>query len=69
MKLWPFSGNRLETRASYTDTLIAGLLGRAQGKTLAVPSATAALEACAGTVSRGFRSIRSKRTGLPLPRR
>ena len=54
MKFWPF-GNKLETRAdSYTDTLIAALVSRAQGKTLAVPSATAALEACAGTVGRGF---------------
>ena len=52
MKFWPF-GNRLETRASYTDALIAALVGRAQGKTL-IPTATAALEACAGTVSRGF---------------
>ena len=52
---WPF-GNNLETRAdsSYTDTLIASLVSRAQGKSLAVPSATAALEACAGTVGRGF---------------
>ena len=52
---WPF-GNKLETRAdtSYTDTLIAALVSRAQGKSLAVPSATAALEACAGTVGRGF---------------
>ena len=54
MKLWPF-GNKLETRDdSYTDTLIAALVSRAQGKSLAVPSATAALEACAGTVGRGF---------------
>ena len=54
MKFWPF-GNKLETRDdSYTDTLIAALVSRAQGKTLAVPSATAALEACAGTVGRGF---------------
>ena len=54
MKLWPF-GNKLETRDdSYTDTLIAALVSRAQGKRLAVPSATAALEACAGTVGRGF---------------
>ena len=55
MKLWPF-GNNLETRAesSYTDTLIASLLSRAQGKTLAIPSATAALEACAGLTGRGF---------------
>ena len=52
---WPF-GNKLETRqeSSYTDTLIASLVSRAQGKSLAMPSATAALEACAGTVGRGF---------------
>ena len=55
MKIWPF-GNNLEMRAesSYTDTLIASLVSRAQGRSLAVPSATAALEACAGTVGRGF---------------
>ena len=54
MRFWPF-GNKLETRAdSLTDTLIAALVGRAQGKTLAVPSATAALEACAGLTGRGF---------------
>ena len=55
MKFWPF-GNNLETRAdsSYTDTLIAALLSRAQGRSLAIPSATASLEACAGTVGRGF---------------
>ena len=54
MKFWPF-GNKLETRDdSYTDVLIASLVSRAQGKSLAVPSATAALEACAGTVGRGF---------------
>ena len=52
---WPF-GNKLETRqdTSYTDTLVGLLVARAQGKSLAVPSATAALEACAGTVGRGF---------------
>ena len=51
---WPF-GPKLETRDdSYTDTLIAALVSRASGKTLAIPSATAALEACAGTVGRGF---------------
>ena len=54
MKFWPF-GNKLETRDdSYSDVLIASLVSRAQGKSLAVPSATAALEACAGTVGRGF---------------
>ena len=52
---WPF-GNNLETRAesSYTDTLVAALVSRAQGKSLSIPTATAALEACAGTVGRGF---------------
>ncbi len=52
---WPF-GNKLETRAesSYTEALIAALVTRAEGKSLAVPSATAALEACAGVVGRGF---------------
>ena len=52
---WPF-GNKLETRqeSSYSDVLIAALVSRAQGKSLAIPTATAALEACSGTVGRGF---------------
>ncbi len=42
MKLWPF-GNKLETRDdSYSDTLIAALVSRAQGKSLSIPTATAA---------------------------
>ena len=54
MKLWPF-GNKLETRDdSYSDVLIAALVSRAQGKTLSIPTATAALEACAGLTGRGF---------------
>ena len=55
MKLWPF-GPKLETRDdSYADTLIAALVARVQGKTaLALPSATSALESCAGLVGRGF---------------
>ena len=63
MRIWPF-GNKLETRAvidfpggnggGYSDTLIAALVSRAQGRSLAIPSATAALEACAGLVGRGF---------------
>ena len=53
MKFWPF-GTKLETRAGYTDTLIQGLVSRVQGRSLAIPSATASLEACAGTVGRGF---------------
>ena len=54
MKLWPF-GNKLETRAeSYSDTLISAILSRAQGKSLAIPGATGALEACIGLVGRAF---------------
>ena len=46
---------KLETRAEgYSDTLIAAILSRAQGLTLAYPAATSALESCAGLVGRGF---------------
>ena len=56
MKIWPF-GPKLEHRAeSYSNALIAALVGRAEGKTLAIPSATGALEACAGLTGRGFAS-------------
>ena len=55
MKLWPFG--KLETRQdAYTDTLVRLLVSRAQGRTLAVPAAIGALEACAGVVGRGFAS-------------
>ena len=52
---WQF-WHKNETRAEvgYTDAFVAALLGRAQGKTLAVPVATGALESCAGTVGRAF---------------
>ena len=48
---------QLETRAdsSYTDALVAALVGNATGKT-ALPTATAALEAAAGLVGRSFAS-------------
>ena len=47
----------LETRAdsSYTDALVAALVGNATGRT-ALPTATAALEAAAGLVGRSFAS-------------
>ena len=60
---WP-GRHRLETRiaelevradSSYTDALIASLVGNATGKT-ALPTATAALEAAAGLVGRSFAS-------------
>ena len=55
MKLWPF-GSKLETRSEsvYSDAVIAGIVARATGAALAIPSATAALESCAGVVGRGF---------------
>ena len=51
---WPFA--RRETRAdsSYTDALVASLTSGAAGETTAFPTATAALEACAGFVGRAF---------------
>ena len=57
MKLWRFNRN-LEKRSqsSYTDTLISVITANASGQTLAVPTATAALEACAGLVARAFAS-------------
>ena len=68
---WPFGKSeppaRDETRAeqtAFTDTLINALVSRAQGKTLAIPSATAALEACAGVVGRGF--MAAEVSGRPL---
>ena len=62
MKLWPF-GN--ETRDdSYTDTLVSLLVSRAQGRTLAVPAAIGALEACAGVVGRGFASAEVEGRGV-----
>ena len=54
MKFWPF-GHQLETRESaYSDAVLAALVSRAEGKNLALPSATGALEAASGTVGRGF---------------
>ena len=57
MNFWPFSNN-LEHRQQngYSDVLIAALINRAQGHSLALPSATSALEACAGLTGRGFAS-------------
>ena len=56
MRIWPF-GNKLETRNSYySDVVLAGIVARAQGKTLAIPAATAALESCAGLIGRAFLS-------------
>lgn len=52
-----FPWNRkYETRAgqTFTDATIAALTARADGNELVVPTATGALESCAGVVGRGF---------------
>ncbi len=48
---WPWQ--KRETRSTYTDAIIAALVGRASGDD-ANASATAALEACSGFVGRAF---------------
>ena len=55
MKNW-FKRGGLEKRAdsSYTDALVAAITANAGGKATAFPTATAALEACAGFVGRSF---------------
>ena len=55
MRFWPF---QRETRAdsSYTDALVAAITANAGGASTAYPTATAALEACAGLVGRAFAS-------------
>ena len=47
---------KFEKRAdsSYTDALVSALTSNAGGRALAIPTATAALEACAGFVGRAF---------------
>ena len=51
---WPFKHHLEKRESAYSDAVLAALVSGAEGKTLALPSATAALEACAGTVGRGF---------------
>ena len=55
---WPTWGKPPETRAdsSFTDALVAAIVTGAGGSASGIPTATAALEACAGFVSRAFAS-------------
>ena len=55
---WPWSkSSKSEKRdSSFTDTLVAQIVSGASGSTLALPTATGALEACAGLVGRSFAS-------------
>ena len=60
--MWPFTGGKSETRAdsSYTDALVAAITANARGQNAAFPTATAALEACAGFVGAGVRLCRGQ---------
>ena len=50
---WPWQHEQRDDSA-YTDAIVAALTARADGATLALPSATAALESCAGLTGRSF---------------
>ena len=52
MRWWPFKREKRES--SYTDTLVQQILSTATGASLALPTATGALETCAGVVARSF---------------
>ena len=62
MRWWPKFGGETEHRAdsSYTDALIAAITANAAGQSTAFPTATAALESCAGFVGRSFASVMVK---------
>ena len=62
---WPWTP-KLETRQtqSYSDTYVQALLNSTSGKSLAIPTATAALESCAGAVGRSF--MAAEVTGRPI---
>ena len=49
---WPWTREKRES--SFTDALVVQLLSSATGASLALPTATAALETCCGLVSRAF---------------
>ena len=56
MRLWPFQWRETRADSSYTDALVAAITANAGGKSTAFPTATAALEACAGLIGRAFAS-------------
>ena len=51
---WPWSNRETRADSSYTDALVAAITAGARGEATAFPTATAALEACAGFVGRAF---------------
>ena len=54
---WPFSQNENRAESSLTDTLVQVITSRAGGQQTAFPTATGALEASAGLVSRAFAMV------------
>ena len=52
----PFFGRREKRESSFTDTLVRQIVSTATGGSLALPTATGALESCAGLVGRSFAS-------------
>ena len=67
---WPWQHQQqqqpsgLDKRAvDYSDAYLNAILSQIRGQTLAIPSATAALESCAGTVGRAF--MAAEVTGRP----
>ena len=54
---WPVRTDKhdeIRADSSYTDALISAIVSQQSGNVLAIPSATGALEACAGLVGRSF---------------
>lgn len=56
MKLWPFARQPEKRESSFTDALVSQIVASAAGSVSARPTATGALEACAGLVGRAFAS-------------
>ena len=54
--MWPWSKKPEKRESSFTDALVTQILSTATGASLALPTATGALETCAGLVGRAFAS-------------
>ena len=52
--MWPFFNRREIRESSFTDALVAQIVASAGGAVSARPTATGALEACAGLIGRAF---------------
>ena len=53
---WPWTPRETRADSSYTDALVAAITANAGGQSSAFPTATSALESCAGFVGRAFAS-------------